>query len=50
MHARKVTLTQPPKMLKVGEVRDKYIHCIENISKDYEIGQSVIKCIHSKLT
>ena len=37
-------------MLKVGEVKYKNIHYYEKISEDYEIGKSVIKCIHPKLT
>lgn len=37
-------------MLNVGEVKYKYINYYEKITKDYEIGKSVIKCIHPKLT
>ena len=46
----KISSLNPPKMLKVGEVKYKYIHYYEKISKDYEMGKSVIKCIHPKLT
>ena len=46
----KISSLNPPKMLKVGKVKYKYIHYYEKISKDYEIGKSVIKCIHPKLT